>query len=64
LRDELSREWGALGQRFTFMTGGGLPRELVDRIRASACPILDKPIEPDELLAHLAKRIAELGTAG
>jgi CheY-like chemotaxis protein len=47
-----------LGSRFAFMTGGGLPGFLVDRIAAIGSPILEKPIEPEQLIAFVAERIS------
>lgn len=58
LYEELVRASPRLAGRVTFMTGGGLPRALTERIKGLGCPVLEKPIETSDLLEHIAQRLS------
>lgn len=63
LRDQIAQQFPGLGTRFTFMTGGSPSPDLEARIVAAGCPTLEKPIEPDVLMAHVNDRLRILDTS-
>lgn len=54
LREQIAVEYPALARRFTFMTGGALDPAQRAQLHAAGCAVLDKPLEPTALLAHVA----------
>jgi DNA-binding NtrC family response regulator len=57
LRDAIAAESPVLAERFTFITAGSLSAAMEARLRASGCPVMEKPLEPTTLLAHVAARV-------
>lgn len=48
-----------LARRVTFMSGGGVPEPLRTFVEGAGRPMLDKPVEPEVLLAHVASAMDE-----
>ncbi len=58
LREGVAAKFPALADRFVFITGGGGDRALRSRLDATGMPLLEKPLEPDSLLAFIVARLA------
>jgi CheY-like chemotaxis protein len=61
LRDALAERAPRLANRFAFMTGGGLNAEIEQQLVRTGCPVVGKPLEPDDLMAFIASRVTEAG---
>ena len=58
LRESAALACAALRDRFVFVSGGGLPAAIRARITSAGCSLLEKPVEPDDLLAIVSARVS------